>query len=73
MIEDIGGQVQRYECPDCGAIRLFASTEESVECKECGAEMDYAHGRVLENPASAMHAVDNDVREVKGDEDLFYR
>lgn len=73
MIEDIGGQVQRYECPECGELRLLAITKAEVECKECGTEMEFQYGKVIENPASAMHEVSDDVREVKGDEDLFYR
>lgn len=73
MIDDIGGQVQRYQCPECDEIRLLAKTKAEVECKECGAEMEFQHGKILENPASAMSEVSDDVREVKGDEDLFYR
>lgn len=73
MVEDIGGPVQRYECPECGAVRLLADTRAEVECKECGAEMEFNYGKVVENPASAMHEVSDDVREVKGDEDLYYR
>lgn len=73
MVEDIGGQVQRYECPECEAIRLLAKRQEEVECEECGATMEYSHGRVMENPASAMHVIEDDVREVKGEEDLRYR
>lgn len=73
MVEDIGGQVQRYECPECDAVRLLATEPSEVECKECSATMEYSQGQVVENPASIMHEVENDVREVKGEEDLRYR
>lgn len=72
-MDDIGGQVYRYECPECEAVRLLAVQTDSAECKECSATMEYNHGRVVENPASAMHEVEGDVRETKGEEDLRYR
>lgn len=73
MVEDIGGQVHRYECPECGSVRLLSEQRESPECKECSAAMEYNHGKVIENPASAMNEVQDDTREVKGEEDLRYR
>lgn len=73
MVEDIGGEVHRYECPECGAVRLLAVGQDDVECKECGAAMEYEGGKVMQNPASAMHEIDGDVREQKGEEDLRYR
>lgn len=73
MMEDIGGEVKRYECPECGAVRLLAGTTGEVECKECGATMEFSQGKVMENPASAMSAVSEDVREEKSEEDLRYR
>lgn len=73
MVEDIGGQVHRYECTECDAIRLLAFQQESVECKECGGTMRHNHGQVIEDPASAMHQVEDDERETKGQEDLRYR
>lgn len=73
MVEDIGGEVKRYECPECGAIRLLAGTQGEVECKECSATMEFTRGKVMENPASAMSAVANDQRETKSEEDLRYR
>lgn len=73
MNGDIGGQVHRYECPECGSVRLLSTTSESVECNECSTIMEYNHGKVIEDPASAMHEIEDDVREVKDEEDLRYR
>lgn len=72
-MEDIGGEVKRYECPECGAVRLLAVTSDDIECKECGSTMEFTQGKVMENPASAMSAVSEDVREEKSEEDLRYR
>lgn len=71
--KDLGGQVQRYECPECGTVRLLSNRTTDVECNECSATMEYTQGKVVENPASAMHMIEDDVREVKGEEDLSYR
>lgn len=73
MVDDIGGQVKRYECPECGSVRLLSEREADVVCNECSATMEYTAERAVENPASAMHMIDDDVREVKGEEDLRYR
>lgn len=73
MVEDIGGEVKRYECPECDAVRLLAGTRSEVECEECSATMEFTQGKVMENPASAMSAVSNDNRETKSEEDLRYR
>lgn len=73
MVEDIGGEVRRYECPECGSIRLLGGSEEPVECKECSAAMEFSGGKVIQNPASVMHEIEGDVRETKGEEDLRYR
>lgn len=73
MVDDIGGQVHRYECTECDAIRLLSFQKESVECKECSAMMEHNQGQVVENPASAMHQIEEDGRETKGEEDLRYR
>jgi len=73
MVEDIGGEVKRFECPECGAVRLLAGTPGDVECEECSATMEFTRGKVMENPASAMSAVSEDHRETKSEEDLRYR
>lgn len=73
MVEDIGGEVNRYECPECGSIRLLSGSHDPVECKECSATMEFSRGKVIQNPAAAMHAIEGDVRETKGEEDLRYR
>lgn len=73
MVDDIGGQVHRYECTECDAVRLLSFQKESVECKECSAMMEHNQGQVVENPASAMHQIEEEGRETKGEEDLRYR
>lgn len=70
---DIGGQVHRYECTECETVRLLSVQKDAVECKGCEAPMEYNDGQVVEDPASAMHEVEGDVRETKGEEDLRYR
>ncbi|MFB6303072.1 MAG: hypothetical protein ABEH78_09460 [Haloferacaceae archaeon] len=73
MVDDIGGEVKRYECPECGEFRLLAGTPSEVECEECSTTMEFSRGKVMENPASAMSAVSDDNRETKSEEDLRYR